>query len=150
MGQADYSIDAPLVVLMREVDLGQVPIDRVVAKGVLENMPDPWAALKIGKAGLRPGGLLLVSVPTVRSLAVLRQLVVSSSFALQDQGLMDRTHLRWFTRRSIEMAVQAVGFVDIKSAQVSRVKDNAAKAFSLDSDGLKVRKYGLNATEASA
>lgn len=148
LNQAAGSVDVPLAGLLGDVDLGPVPFDLVIMNDVLEHMVDPWAALATAHASLKPGGSLLISVPTVRSLAVLRPLVVSGSFAYQDQGMMDRTHLRWFTRRSIEAAVQAAGFVAIESAPVSRVKGRAAKALSLFCDELGVRQYGVNAKKA--
>ena len=143
--QATGTIDIPLEGLLGEVDLGTEPFDLVIMNDVLEHMVDPWSALTTAYAALRPGGSVLISVPTVRSLSVLRPLIVSGSFSYQDQGMLDRTHLRWFTSRSIQEAVRGAGFVDIKATPVSRVKGRAARALSLISDEFGVRQYGINA-----
>lgn len=94
------------------------PFDTVLALDVLEHLRDPWAVAEALGEGVRPGGRLLVSVPNVASLAVLGPLLLKDDFAYVDAGVMDRTHLRWFTRRTAAALAQGRGL------RVERVAHN--------------------------
>jgi len=67
----------------------------------LEHMVDPWSALRQAKTLLSPAGCVVASIPNVRHISVLRQLLLNGEWRYEDQGLLDRTHLRFFTRRSM-------------------------------------------------
>ncbi len=75
--------------------------DCVVFNDVLEHIADPWAALQSATARLRPGGAVVASIPNVRFLPVLHKLVVRGEWTYTDTGVLDRGHLRFFTKRSM-------------------------------------------------
>lgn len=77
------------------------PYDVVVTSDVLEHLRDPWALLGEVRALLRPGGVVVASLPNVRHLSVVLPLLLRGSFAYRDEGILDRTHLRFFTRRTM-------------------------------------------------
>ena len=71
--------------------------DAVVCADVIEHLPDPEASLR-RLLGLQPdGSLLIVSVPNVANLWV-RLNLLAGRFDYQERGILDRTHLRFFTR----------------------------------------------------
>lgn len=74
--------------------------DCVVFNDVLEHMVDPWEALVQAKSLLAPGGLVVASIPNVRMLEVSLGLL-RGNWQYEDQGVLDESHLRFFTRRSI-------------------------------------------------
>ncbi len=76
------------------------PFDYVIFADVLEHLPNPAEIVIMAKEGLRPGGSVLVSVPNVAHWFVRMDLLVGR-FNYQDCGIMDATHLRWFTRCTI-------------------------------------------------
>ncbi len=76
---------------------------------VLEHLPDPERALAAARRLLRPGGRLFVSVPNVANLTV-RLSLLFGRFEYGDRGIMDRTHLRFFTRKSALRMVRGAGF----------------------------------------
>lgn len=81
------------------------PFDTILALDILEHLVDPWATVALLDKALRPGGSLIVSVPNINNLIVVVPLVFRGRFEYQDAGVLDRTHLRWFTRKSaIELA----------------------------------------------
>lgn len=83
-------------------------LDLVLCLDVLEHMADPWAMVRRLSALLRPGGRLIVSVPNIRHWKFLWRLAVRGDFTYRDAGLLDRTHLRFFVRRTaIELATCA-------------------------------------------
>ena len=75
------------------------PFDVVVAGDVLEHLPEPDLALTLHRPLLKPGGLLLVSLPNVANVTVRLGLLLGR-FPASDRGILDRTHLRFFTRRT--------------------------------------------------
>ncbi len=66
---------------------------------VIEHTPDPRATLASTASRLKPGGTLLVSVPNVAHWSVRFSLLLGR-FEYAASGILDRTHLRFFTRRS--------------------------------------------------
>lgn len=88
---------------------GLAGFDVVLFMDVLEHLEDPWSVLRGARAVLRPAGEMYVVVPNVAHVSVVRRLL-SGEFQYQDYGTMDRTHLRWFTRKSLADAIRQAGF----------------------------------------
>jgi 2-polyprenyl-3-methyl-5-hydroxy-6-metoxy-1,4-benzoquinol methylase len=78
---------------------------------VLEHLVDPWSALEISKEYLAPGGYILASIPNVRHVDVIAPLLIKGRFHYGDFGILDRTHLRFFTKTSILEMFHNAGFV---------------------------------------
>ncbi|MHB8742008.1 MAG: class I SAM-dependent methyltransferase [Sulfuricaulis sp.] len=75
--------------------------DCVVFADVLEHLVDPWKTLKRYSAYVRNGGYVVASIPNVRNLSILFNLVLKGRWHYEDSGLLDRGHLRFFTRTEI-------------------------------------------------
>ncbi|HSE04247.1 MAG TPA: class I SAM-dependent methyltransferase [Methylomirabilota bacterium] len=73
--------------------------DAIVYGDVLEHLSDPRAVLVALDQTLAPGGTVIVSVPNVAHLWVRLSLLLGH-FDYTDRGILDRTHLRFFTRRT--------------------------------------------------
>jgi len=86
------------------------PYDAVLALDVLEHLPDPGRALSALAGLLAPGGRLIVSVPNVAHWTVRLGLLVGR-FDYVETGILDRTHLRFFTRESILEVCAGAGLV---------------------------------------
>ncbi|MGC1511574.1 MAG: bifunctional glycosyltransferase/class I SAM-dependent methyltransferase [Acidimicrobiales bacterium] len=100
--EADLSLGIP-----GEVGAGY---DVIVAADVLEHVPDPARLLGDIAGRLGPGGSLLVSVPNFAHWYP-RVRVGLGLFDYDRRGILDRGHLRFFTRRSIETLLDRAGFV---------------------------------------
>lgn len=74
--------------------------DLVVFNDVLEHMVDPWSALVVARERLVPHGRVLASIPNVAHFSVIQRLV-RGRWDYADYGILDRTHLRFFTRKTI-------------------------------------------------
>jgi SAM-dependent methyltransferase len=85
-----------------ELPYGPARFDCIVMSHVLEHMRDPWLTLAKVLALLKPGGNFVGAIPNVRYYPVLRDLLLRGRFQYQPSGILDRTHLRFFTRDSIE------------------------------------------------
>jgi 2-polyprenyl-3-methyl-5-hydroxy-6-metoxy-1,4-benzoquinol methylase len=84
------------------------PFDHLVFSDVLEHMANPAETLRAYLPLLRPGGNLFVSVPNVANWQT-RLALMFGRFTYQDTGVLDRTHLRFFTRRTAASLVQDAG-----------------------------------------
>lgn len=82
-------------------ELGEHAFDVVVFADVLEHLTDPLAVLRQAPSLLAPGGSVVVSIPNVAHGAV-RLALLAGRFEYRDVGLLDETHLRFFTRSSVE------------------------------------------------
>ncbi len=75
--------------------------DVVLCLDVLEHMVNPWSAVdRLVSRYLKQGGVLIVSLPNVRHHSVVLPLFFRGRWDYEDAGLLDRTHLRFFTRDS--------------------------------------------------
>ena len=83
--------------------------DTVLAYDVLEHLVDPWTATKRLAELLRPGGVLHISVPNARSKALWLPLLLRGTFRYEPEGVMDVTHLRFFTKRDAIAMAEAAG-----------------------------------------
>jgi SAM-dependent methyltransferase len=85
-------------------------IDCIVYGDVLEHMVDPWKLLAEQVKFLKPDGTVLVCMPNVEHWSMVAKLL-AGTFDYEDMGLLDRTHLRWFTPRTMAAALETVGLV---------------------------------------
>ena len=81
--------------------------DLILCLDVLEHLQDPWATLRRLVNWLAPTGKIIVSVPNVRYRGVLVDLVLRGKFEYQDFGILDKTHLRFFTRASCRSLLES-------------------------------------------
>ncbi len=85
--------------------------DVIVCNDVIEHMADHDRFLRQVGAYLAPGGVLIGSVPNMRHYRALFELLVLRDWDYRDSGVLDRTHLRWFTARSLRRSLEGAGFV---------------------------------------
>ena len=85
------------------------PFDAVVCADVLEHLARPEDLLARIHGWLRPGGTLLVSLPNVANVTVRAGLLLGR-FPYAERGILDRTHLRFYTRRSARDLLTGAGF----------------------------------------
>lgn len=74
--------------------------DLILCLDVLEHLVDPWMVIDECARLLKPGGTLIASIPNIRTAVVMYKLLFKGEFEYANQGIMDRTHVRWFTRKS--------------------------------------------------
>jgi SAM-dependent methyltransferase len=84
--------------------------DCIVFNDVLEHMIDPYTALRYAKKLLTRDGVVVASIPNVRYFGNMWLLLVHGLWEYQDTGILDRTHLRFFTKRSIHSTFKRLGY----------------------------------------
>jgi len=85
-------LDGPLPTLSGRFDV-------IVYGDVLEHLKDPAGVLMSINQNLKPDGLVIISLPNIANLYVRLHLLMGK-FNYQDRGILDRTHLRFFTRNT--------------------------------------------------
>jgi 2-polyprenyl-3-methyl-5-hydroxy-6-metoxy-1,4-benzoquinol methylase len=85
-------------------------VDCLIYGDVLEHLRDPWTVLRRQAAWLRPGGIALACIPNIQHWSVLVELL-KGKWEYTSYGLLDRTHLRFFTLQSIREMLVAAGLV---------------------------------------
>jgi len=83
--------------------------DAIVFGDILEHLSDPAKAVALAHDCLSPDGAILVSVPNVAHWTI-RVKLLFGRFDYTTWGLMDATHLRWFTRRTLTSMLERQGF----------------------------------------
>lgn len=78
------------------------PFDAVICGDVLEHLRDPARILGVLRDCLAPDGALIASIPNIKHWTVLHPLLVDDLFTYQDCGLLDRTHVHFFTLEEID------------------------------------------------
>jgi 2-polyprenyl-3-methyl-5-hydroxy-6-metoxy-1,4-benzoquinol methylase len=91
-----------------ERELGDDRFDAIVAADVLEHLRDPLAILRRLKPYLCPNGVVVASLPNVAHGSV-RLALLGGRFPYGERGLLDRTHLRFYTREGIESLFEEAG-----------------------------------------
>lgn len=86
--------------------------DYVIFADVLEHMPNPAEVVLVAREMLKPRGSILISVPNAVHIFN-RVDLLKGVFNYEDCGIMDATHLRWFTRNSLKGFVERLGFKTI-------------------------------------
>jgi methionine biosynthesis protein MetW len=87
----------------------QGPFDFVVFADVIEHLPNPAQVISLAKTALKPGGSILASVPNVAHFYT-RLDLLCGVFRYEDCGIMDATHLRWFTKGSFKLFFERLDF----------------------------------------
>jgi predicted TPR repeat methyltransferase len=85
------------------------PFDVVVCADVLEHLASPEALLARIHAWLHPDGVLLVSLPNVANVSIRLSLLIGR-FRYADRGILDRSHLSFYTRSSSRQLLENSGF----------------------------------------
>ncbi len=84
--------------------------DYLLALDTLEHLTRPESVLRRLKPLLKPSGVVIASVPNMRHIRLVWQLVVRGDWQYADSGPMDRTHYRFFTKKSFARLFTETGF----------------------------------------
>lgn len=117
-GQAAAAAASVLTaVVTGDVDALDIPypeasFDLLIMGEVLEHLPDPDTTLARLVRFLKPGGTALASTPNIAHWRVVSRLL-AGRFDYEAEGVMDRTHLKWFTPTSLKQTFERAGLGDV-------------------------------------
>ena len=96
--------------------------DLVVCNDVIEHMPDSEQFFEKIAGKMVAGGRIIGSVPNVRYWHHLREVLVEKDWQYRDSGILDRTHLRFFTEKSLSHLIQSQGLTIEKLEGINPVR----------------------------
>lgn len=131
------------------LDLSEGCLDTLIYGDVLEHLIDPWAELQKRKSLLKPKGTVLACIPNIGHWSIVAK-ILTDQWHYEDRGILDRTHLRFFTRATVRDLFESAGL------KVTRIKGleqaaSSGQAFaqklapSLEELGLDARYFRANA-----
>ena len=91
-----------------EIPYNSSSFDCIIFADVLEHLVNPLAALNKVNKVLKEGGTIIMSIPNVQFYGVVHQLI-EGNWTYQTEGILDETHLRFFTLKEIEKLVENAG-----------------------------------------
>ena len=103
-GEAEKKADHVLVGDLEQTELpyARESFSCLILGDVLEHLRDPWTALTRLASALEHGGQVVASVPNVRFYEVSLGLLLLGRWDYGREGILDSTHLRFFTRKSVK------------------------------------------------
>jgi len=107
---------------LEQFDIAKASFDLLVCADVLEHLYDPWKALHALSEHLAPGGKVLASFPNIQNISVIAGLV-AGNWTYARFGLLDATHIRFFTLNEIVKLFSGTGFSILQC--VATVQDNS-------------------------
>jgi len=99
-----------------DFDLAPRSVDVILCLDVLEHLIDPWAVVARLGGLLADGGAIIASIPNIRYRKVVLPLLLRGRFDYADDGILDRTHLRFFVRET------AIALMQSGSLAVDRIE----------------------------
>lgn len=129
------AIAAPFVQILtmnvEELDPADIAerFDYIIMGDVIEHLLDPWAAIRNMRELLVSGGAIIASIPNVAHISNLHN-ILCGRWTYEDAGLLDRTHLRFFTKYEIIKLFEGAGLA---------VDEIRAKRFPLDTQWKEFR-----------
>ena len=99
-------------VLIHSMEASQYNV--ILCLDVLEHLVDPWSFVAQLSRLLKPGGCIIASIPNLRTFTVIWNLLVRGRFDYASHGIMDQTHLRFFTKKT------AIGLLNTEELAVDR------------------------------
>jgi 2-polyprenyl-3-methyl-5-hydroxy-6-metoxy-1,4-benzoquinol methylase len=84
--------------------------DCITFNDVLEHMVEPSDILKMIKPKLSANGIIIASIPNVRYFFNLYEVMIKKDWEYKDAGILDSTHLRFFTQKSMKSMIEKAGY----------------------------------------
>jgi len=122
--EAKKKLDKVLIGKSEDV-LNEIPdnyFDVIFFNDVLEHLVDPYNLLKLIKSKLSNDGFIVSSIPNVRYHNTFMDLVLNKNWDYKSFGVLDKTHLRFFTKKSIVKMYESMDFEIIEHKGINRSK----------------------------
>lgn len=103
-------------------DLPEKHFDLITCNDVLEHLVDPYTTIEILREKISPGGHIFASLPQIRYYKTIIEIIFKKDFKYVDAGVMDRTHLRFFTKKSIKRMFEEAGYEVLKMKGLNKSK----------------------------
>ena len=99
-------------------DLDGEYFDDILFGDVLEHLKDPLTSLREAALHLAPGGAVVISVPNIAH-ADVKVALIKGTFPYSESGLLDRTHISFFTKESLIELVREAGLAVVEISRIT-------------------------------
>jgi 2-polyprenyl-3-methyl-5-hydroxy-6-metoxy-1,4-benzoquinol methylase len=117
---AEENFDKVIIGNIEELDFenifGDKKFDFILLGDILEHLIDPWTITKKLAGLLNPSGKLLISIPNIQHIATFVNIYFKGKWPLNERGIFDKTHMRFFTRKNL------LDLVNIPNVQLIEMK----------------------------
>ncbi|MCA6379264.1 MAG: class I SAM-dependent methyltransferase [Cytophagales bacterium] len=125
--QADLAQERMMKVLVGDVaeQLTSLPdnyFDVIICNDVLEHLIDPYTVISKLRYKLKKEGVMISSIPNIRYFRNLFDYFFNKNWDYTDSGIMDKTHFRFFTYRSIRKMFESNGYEVVKMEGINPTK----------------------------
>jgi len=112
--EAEYAARVMDAVHVLDIEKEEIPYPDgyfgcILFADVLEHTVDPWDVLRRSRRLLSPDGVVIASIPNIGHITTVAK-IIFDRFEYQDWGLLDRTHLRFFTRHTVRGLFRESGY----------------------------------------
>jgi predicted TPR repeat methyltransferase len=109
LGDLAGRFDEAVIADLESVRRLPLKVEAVVLADILEHLRDPSALLACVRQSLTPTGHVFVSVPNIANITV-RLGLLFGVFEYRERGILDATHLRFYTMRTIKRQIENAGY----------------------------------------
>ena len=102
--------------------------DCIVCNDVLEHVPNPEQILEDCKQYLTPNGIVVASIPNILHFYQISKILIEQDWRYEEAGIMDQTHLRFFTKKSI---VRLFESCDYKIVRIQGINPSYGLKYSI-------------------
>ncbi len=103
-------------------DLPDNYFDVIYCNDVLEHLVDPYTALSILKEKLSEKGVVISSIPNIRYHSAFKKIILQKNWEYEEHGIFDKTHMRFFTKKSIVKMYTDLGYTIVSHVGINRTR----------------------------
>ena len=103
--------------------IGELPenyFDAIYFNDVIEHLYNPYQVIEQLKSKLTANGVIISSIPNIRYHSAFRMFLFNKDWKYDEYGIMDFTHIRFFTKKSIVRMYEAAGFDIVKHEGINK------------------------------
>ena len=93
----------------QNLDFPKESFDVIILADVLEHLIDPWKTIAYLKTFLKKEGKFLISLPNIRDYKSMLKIFFKGDFQYSEDGVLDKTHLRFFCRKNMIEMIEGAG-----------------------------------------
>ncbi len=122
--------------------------DLIICADVLEHLYDPWKTIFTLRDYLKPDGKMLASIPNIQNIDIINNLL-GGHWTYSKYGLLDATHIRFFTLNEIIKMFSGTGYKMIQCSHATQSELERIKKWPADIDFGKIVLKNVTRDEAS-
>lgn len=105
-----------------ELDYDEEYFDYIILGDVLEHLYNPWSVIEKLKKYLKKDGQIIASIPNIMNISIIKNLLIGK-WQYEDAGILDRTHIRFFTLEEIVKMFNKAGYCNIQVMSITNFEN---------------------------